>query len=72
MCLGEDISIMPINKRQSNTCSPGYSFYTCASTGFEGCCEQDACIAGFCPVELQDPISPIPAPQEWVYEYEPS
>ncbi|KAI4266697.1 MAG: hypothetical protein L6R38_008597 [Xanthoria sp. 2 TBL-2021] len=47
---------MPTNKRQTNTCSPGYSFYTCATTGFKGCCSADACaMIDGCPLDQRDP-----------------
>ncbi|KAI4274947.1 MAG: hypothetical protein LQ337_003553 [Flavoplaca oasis] len=50
---------MPINKRQSNTCSPGYSFYTCA-TGYKGCCSQEACTdPDGCPDDKRDPLDPL-------------
>ncbi|KAI4223079.1 MAG: hypothetical protein L6R36_005681 [Xanthoria steineri] len=47
---------MAVNKRQTNSCSPGYSFYTCAATGFKGCCSADACaMIDGCPAEQRDP-----------------
>ncbi|KAL8875029.1 MAG: hypothetical protein Q9198_006559 [Flavoplaca austrocitrina] len=49
---------MPINKRQANTCSPGYLFYTYA-TGFKGCCSQEACTGpDGCPYDRRDPLDP--------------
>ncbi|KAL8671169.1 MAG: hypothetical protein Q9168_004322 [Polycauliona sp. 1 TL-2023] len=47
---------MSVNRRQANTCNPGYSFYVC-NTGFKGCCSRDACSDPVgCDPSERDPI----------------
>ncbi|KAL8650199.1 MAG: hypothetical protein Q9226_005240 [Calogaya cf. arnoldii] len=66
---------MPINKRRANTCNPGYSFYTCAASGFKGCCSSDACALGGCLSDqegIAQPSQLASTPKESVDEYKPA
>jgi len=42
-------------------CAPGKGYYqVCASSGFKGCCTQDACGLGYCPDAPSGPVTPPP------------